>query len=336
MAVTVILLSGCSNSSPPAVSEKNNSREMQPARTEQQETTMVARVNGVTIAAAEVEDELNNFIAQYRDKVPPETLQKMRPTLQQQALDKLINTELLMQEAGRTNVKPTEKEIEAEVDELKNRFPSPEAFQQRLADIGVTDQNLRDDIIKQLKITSVVETVVENVPSAEDAAIKDYYDSNPDDFLVPEKVRASHILCMIKQDDSQKAKEIKRKKIELLKTQIDNGADFAEIAQEHSECPSGKQGGDLGFFERGKMVKPFEDAAFSLKTGEVSDIVETPFGYHLIKVFDRMPEKTLSFDNASDKIADYLNEQKKNEAINSFIQQLREKAKIDYADSTQN
>ena len=126
-----------------------------------------------------------------------------------------------------------------------------------------------------------------------------------------------------------------QKRLELigLRNKSQEGADFAKIAEEPSECPSKQQGGDLGFFERGKMVKPFEEAAFNLKVGEVSDIVETQFGFHLIKVSEYQEARTIPFEEVNDKISIHLKNTKEQQAVNTYLGTLREKADIEYTEA---
>jgi len=140
---------------------------------------------------------------------------------------------------------------------------------------------------------------------------------------------ASHILIKVdsKADASKKAEA--RKKIEKIQKKVKKGEDFAALAKEFSEGPSGAKGGDLGYFKRGQMVKPFEDVAFALKPVEVSDIVETRFGYHLIKVIDKKPEKVIAFAEVKDKLQQYIKRQKIQGQVNQYIEELKGKAKID-------
>jgi len=116
---------------------------------------------------------------------------------------------------------------------------------------------------------------------------------------------------------------------------IEKGSDFGEMARAHSDCPSKEQGGDLGLFERGKMVKPFEDAAFNLNAGELSDIVESPFGYHLIKVLDKKEPETIQLEAAKNQLTDHLRQRKEQDLFIAYVDQLRAGAEIEYAGDTQ-
>jgi peptidyl-prolyl cis-trans isomerase C len=163
---------------------------------------------------------------------------------------------------------------------------------------------------------------------------KKHYDESPTQFEVKEQVRASHIL--IKPDitdpnnDPNQAKAEAKAKIQDLLEQIKDGADFAELAKANSACPSAAGGGDLKFFTRGKMAPPFEKAAFALEVGKVSDIVETQFGYHIIKVTDRKDAGTTSFEQAGDNIIKQLTQKKQKEFADKYIESLKAAANIVY------
>jgi peptidyl-prolyl cis-trans isomerase C len=131
-------------------------------------------------------------------------------------------------------------------------------------------------------------------------------------------VRASHILIKAdpQADESQKAAA--RKKIKEIQNKLSKGEDFTALAREYSEGPSGTKGGDLGYFSRGQMVKPFEDAAFTSAPGQVSDIVETRLGYHLIKVTEKKPETIVAYADIKDQLQEYLKQKKGSRAIGSI------------------
>lgn len=152
--------------------------------------------------------------------------------------------------------------------------------------------------------------------TVEDKAVEDYYNKNIDSYKYGAQVKASHILV----DTEEKAREVLDK--------LNNGADFAEVAKEYSTGPSGKNGGDLGYFEKGDMVPEFAEAAFSLKVGEISKPVKTKFGYHIIKVFDKKEAGVKSFAEVKDSIKSKLLNQKRQQAWSDLIKELREKADI--------
>ena len=336
--IYVLAVIGCQKNDQTAGSTENNTKDstgkMQIGQTEtylNKEDSMIAKVNGTPITSIQVEQELSNIVAQYQNNVPPDQLQQLQPKLKTQALENIINTQLLFSEADSKGIKPSSDEINTELNGIISRFPSPEAFQQQMTKVGISREQMLKDIEQQLKVNALVkESLVGVETTVTDEEISKFYQGNSDSFQSPKQVRAQHILLKINANDAPEIKSQKRLELAGLSGKIQNGADFSKIAGEQSECPSKQQGGDLGFFERGKMVKPFEEAAFTLKVGEVSDIVETQFGYHLIKVTERKEARTVPLEEAKDQISKYLQNSKEQQAVNSYIGTLREKAEIEY------
>lgn len=170
---------------------------------------------------------------------------------------------------------------------------------------------LKKDLLIQAAVKSILDTV-----TVSEEEIKSFYENNPEMFKGQESVRAKHILV----DSEEKAEEIK--------AAIDGGLSFEEAAKENSSCPSSSQGGDLGFFTRGRMVPEFEEAAFALEVGEVSEPVKTQFGYHLIKVEEKTAEVTRSFEEVKDQLQMNLVSQKQNTTYMNFINKLKQEQDV--------
>ena len=148
-------------------------------------------------------------------------------------------------------------------------------------------------------IAKMMNAQVANTTEATDAEVKDFYDKNPDRFKRAESVRASHILLMVDPKADEATKQQTRTKIDGILKRAKGGEDFAALAKENSQDGSAAQGGDLGYFPKEKMVPAFADVAFALKTGEISDVVTTQFGVHIIKVTDRKPAGTVPLEEVS-------------------------------------
>ena len=168
-----------------------------------------------------------------------------------------------------------------------------------------------------------------STPAPTDAQVREFYDKNPDKFKQEEAIRASHILIPAdeKADDATKKKA--RAEADSVLKELQAGGDFAELAKKHSKDGSAAQGGDLNFFPKGQMVPAFDQAAWALKPGQISDVVTTPFGYHIIKVTDHRAASTVPFDQVSGRIKEYLAQQQKQERAQAFIESLKQKAKIE-------
>ena len=158
--------------------------------------------------------------------------------------------------------------------------------------------------------------------------MKAYYDGHPEMFTQPESVRARHILIKVDPKGDDKVKAAARKKIEEIQKKIKDGGDFEALAKEFSDDTTRSQGGDLGYFSRGRMVKPFEEAAFSTPVGQVSPIVETIYGYHLIMVLDRKPAGKTSYEDAKDRIQQVLKNEKVRTQLRAYLDDVKAKADI--------
>jgi len=292
---------------------------------------MVASVDGSVITAGEVDQEMKGLLARFGGRVPPEQLKELEPKMRDQATENLVTKRLIIAEAGRRTIKPTQEEIAAELKTISDQFPSPEEFQKQLKEMGVSSEKLNRDIDDHLKVKAVYEQAIASVPPVTDEDINKFYSENAETFKVPEQVRASHILLKVEKDASDETRAMKKKEIDDLRAQIAGGADFGKLAAQHSDCPSKEREGDLGLFARGRMVKEFEDAAFKLAPGEISEVVQTPFGYHIIKVTERKDARTLSLDEVREEIREHLKSRRQEEAFEAFLQKLREGAQIEYA-----
>ena len=281
--------------------------------------TVVAKVNEVDIWQSEVDFIVATFVlpqfqAQTQQKEIPEDQLKL---VEQNILDQLILQKLLVQKASQLNITVDEELLAQQIESAKQMMPDVALEQLKPL--------LKDDLL----VRQVIEQEVVAKVSVSDEEVQGFYDENPEQFTEPEQVQASHILAMVESDASQEEKDAARKKIGDILTQVNAGEDFAELAKEHSDCPSKEQGGDLGFFARGQMVQPFEEAAFAMNEGEISEIVETQFGYHIIKVTGKKPENKMLFEDVQEQIKQSLLDQKKNTEVNTWITNLRADATVE-------
>ena len=251
-----------------------------------------AVVNGVTISKDDFDRELDFFIkrANQRGQQVPQAQMGM---MKKEVLDSLINRELLFQESEKKGIKINSQEVSDQFQKIQQRYSSKDEFKKLLKEMGLTESDVQKQISRGMAIQQLIDKEVGDKVKIGEEEVKSYYDANPQLFQQPEQVQASHILVKVDATATQAQKDEARKKIESVQKKAQKGEDFATLAKTYSEGPSGPQGGDLGYFRRGQMVKPFEEAAFNLKPSETSDIVETQFGYHLIKSLIRNPLKRL-------------------------------------------
>jgi peptidyl-prolyl cis-trans isomerase C len=190
-------------------------------------------------------------------------------------------------------------------------------------------QDLRGQIRYKLMMDALVEAEMKDTVGTDDA--KKFYDENPGQFERPEQVQASHILVKVEAGATEDAKAEAKKEAEEILKKVKAGGDFAALAKEHSDCPSSAQGGDLGLFGRGQMVKEFEETAFGMKPGDISGLVETQFGYHIIKVTDKKEAGKIAFDEVKDDLEKYLTQRKQQEFLQEYREKMKSEAKIEYS-----
>jgi peptidyl-prolyl cis-trans isomerase C len=287
-----------------------------------------AVVNGKAIPYVAFDTELEMTRQQLKQKGRPVS-DAMLPTLRAKILENLINEELLYQEAIKKGVQIKDEAVESEFADVKKRFKDEGQFKATLSNMKMSEDDLKLQIARLATIRQFVGKEFGSKITIDDSEAKTFYDGNPKLFQKPEQVHARHILIKVKTDANEVDKASARKKIEDIKQRIDKGEDFAELARIESQGPSSTRGGDLGFFGKGRMVKPFEDAAFALQANEVSGIVETQFGYHLIQALEHKPAETLAFDKVKDRIKANLRDDQIQKDVKNYVAVLEKEAKIE-------
>ena len=287
-----------------------------------------ARVNGVDISNEKVE---RNFEEYQRDKEIniaairyPNRVTMMR----QEVLESLIAQELIWQAAQEHDVIASDDMVDDAMQEAGAQFASQQDFIGRLAAEGYTVASYREHLRQMLSAQHYLASIAADI-DVSDAECQEFYIANPDKFELPEGMRASHILLRLPATADAAAREQVSQKAAGLLARLEAGEGFAALAIEASEDTSAAQGGDLGYFSRGKMVKPFEDAAFALQPGEISGIVESPFGLHIIKVEDHQSAQTVPEAVARERIKAHLTEQKRQQLAADEIASLRASASIE-------
>jgi len=297
------------------------------------DSSVVAIVNGDPIYYSDVDNAVKQFLNQL-GKDPQQFQQQQSDTaLWRQALDWIVSIRLLAQEARKQNIKVEKREVDAAYNSIKRRFPTEQQFLAALKDADLTvDQfatNLRREIMVQKLLDKEVGSRIEDVSEQE---ARDYYDKHGDEFMLNEQIRVHHILFKVSETaESTRVKHVEEKARRIL-ARIRNGEDFEELARQYSEDPSALKGGDLGFFSKGDMIKNFEDAAFALKTGEVSDLVRTPLGFHIIRLDQRKSSQKAPYEEVKINIKLKLKQQRSNQLLNQYVETLKAAADIKIRD----
>jgi len=291
---------------------------------------LVQRVNGVAITRLELDRSVKALLAQNNapEQVPPDVMKQAEEI----ALKQLTSAELLYQEARKIEVKDLDRLVTEKIAEGKAKFASEAIFEKVLKDTGMTMAELRETTRRQIVVNQFIENRFVSRESASEADAKTFYDANAEKFFTkPDRVKASHILVGVDQKASAEEKKKALEKAEALLKRVQGGEDFAAIAKKESTCPSGASGGDLGTFGKGQMTPPFEAAVFALKPGELSSVVETGFGYHIIKLDQKFAASTDKFEDVKVKIMNFLKTEKVTKSISAYLEELLSKAKIEKA-----
>ncbi len=289
---------------------------------------VVARVNGDAVARSDFERAVKALEAQAGGPVPPER----RDAVYRQVLDQLVAFKLLTQEARARNISVPETDIDGKIGEIRKQFPNEQEFTSALAQRQMTPDGLKTDIRHQLMAMKLVDSDVKPSVKVGDKEVADFYQKNPDKFQEPEAMHAAHILIRFPQnaDDAAKLKA-HADAVKVLAEVKKKGADFAALAKKYSQDPaSAVNGGDLGFVAKGQGLPPaFEAAVFALQPGQLSGVVESPFGYHIIKAIEHRAARTVPLDEVKTQVTEFLTQQQMQEKTNAFIEKLKSKAKVE-------
>lgn len=291
-------------------------------------TGPVARVNGVAIERDDFTRQMDRTRARF-ERAGRQIAPALETRLKENLIRKLVDDELIRQKAKAEGVTVAADELSAKYDEHKKRFGTEEMYKSFLERTQQTEDDVKSDLERNLLRDKLFAKLMEGqAPTADDA--RKYYEENKDKYKQREQVRASHILFKVGKDDPEEVKKEKLQKAkDVLALAKKPKADFAALAKEHSEGPTASKGGDLGAFSRGRMVKEFEEAAFAAKPGNVIGPVETKFGYHVIKVFEKLPERQRSFDEVQESILTSLEARAKSKATRDILKTMKADAKIE-------
>jgi len=288
----------------------------------------VAAVNGSVITQEDFDREMGRVqrqLASMGKSIGDSQFSHIRKEI----LDSLIDRELLYQESQSKGIKVEEAAVNEQLNKLKQRFANEDQYKAALNKMKLSETDIKTEIKKALAIQQFIDGQFVQKVTVSDKEVKAYYDSHPDSFKQSEQARASHILIKVDPQADESKKAAARKEIKEIQQKVKKGDDFAALAKEYSQGPSSTKGGDLGYFRRGQMVGPFEKEAFALTPGQVSDIVETRFGYHLIKVTGKKPETTTAYADVEGKLQEYLKQKKVQEQLDVYVEGLKGKAKVE-------
>ena len=319
----------------------------------------VVTVNGDSITKTQYEKAFdavagNSMFAQMGIDLKKDQNSFLHLMIKERVINELVVKKLLDQEISKRHIKVSKEDMDKQLKVIIDKVGSKEKFNELLKQNGVTSAQFKKDLSDEVKIQKLVDTL--SVVSVSDKDAMDFYKKNADKFKNPDKVRASHILVSANQEElkakiaateegkkmteaqlnaevQKQMNEQKAKAQKLLAEVKKDPKSFAKIAKENSDdTQSAQQGGDLGFFGKEEMVEPFSKAAFSMKPNTISEVIQTPYGYHIILVTDRQKAGTEPFDKVKGDIKEYLTNQEKVKVLQQFVDTLKNNAKIEYND----
>lgn len=276
-----------------------------------------ALVNGTPVTRKELANEMTRIKERFytNSKMNDEQISQIEGEI----LEILIGGELLYQAGKKKGLKIADTLITEELEKTKEKFPDTDHFKNTFT---------AAEIDRKLMIEKYITTEFADKITITTEQAHKFYQDNLDDFTRPEQILASHILIKIPEDADQSVKKKARTRIKMVQDKLKKGADFAELAKEYSEDSSSVSGGALGYFMRGQMVDAFEKAAFAMEIDQISDIVETKHGLHIIKVMDKKPTYVVPFEDIEEKLKSFIKQQEVQARIDNFIKTERKQADI--------
>jgi peptidyl-prolyl cis-trans isomerase C len=294
---------------------------------------VVAKGKGFEIKENEVADAFIDFKANMasRGQVVPED---QRSTIESNLLERLIITKVLTSRATDADKAKAKESTEKLIADAKKQFPSEDLFEQQLKATGMSFDQFHARAYEQTLCEVVIEREVKSKVNVTDEQAKKFYDENPERFERPENVRAAHVLISTVDKDTQQPlsaekKKEKKKLAESIKERAEKGEDFGKLAKEYSDDPGSKDKGGEYVFGKGEMVPEFETAAFSLKTNQISDIVETRYGYHIIKLLQKIPAEKVPFEKVLPDLKEGLTQQETQKQLPAYFDKIKKEANVE-------
>ncbi|MBN2694452.1 peptidylprolyl isomerase [bacterium] len=292
---------------------------------------IVASIGDEKITKETILAELEKIEAQFK-RFKQHVTEAQKRTMAINITDNIIRQKLMQKYAKDNSLIISEDDINKEFEASKKRFKSEEDYQNFLKQHQLSEDKIKEEIKSRHLNKMVIEHAVLSKITVSEDSVKKYYDEHPAEFTEPEKIKARHILIKVTPNDTKEKHDEALKKINLILENLkkSKGKDFAEVAEKESEGPSKKNGGIIGdWIGRGQLAPEFEKAAFALKKGEMSEVVETSFGYHIIKLEDYREERKLSFDEEKKRIEDKIRMDLSREKVKEFFSTLKKDNKVE-------
>ena len=292
-----------------------------------QKEEKVAVVNGAPIEKDEFDGEVFLIQKTVLGLGKPLSCEQVS-SIRREVLESMIRRELLYQAARKSGIKPDENAINKDINSLKQQFSDETEYKNELSKRGINEEVLRARMIRNSLVQKYVSKEFTDKVDVTDKEIQDYYQKNIDLFKQPFQMRVSHISIQSDPKDGDSRKKELRGKAEKILKNLKDDKDFADLAREYSDGPTKNKGGDLGYLRKGQLEKQFESKVLALKKGEITDIIETEYGFHIFKVTDIKPETILAYENVKEKVKKFLVDEKIKQEADEYARKLREKTDV--------
>lgn len=284
---------------------------------------MALYVNGEKIDEKSIQDEMERLRPEHERVFEQMPSAERENQLAEWSRENVIEGVLLRQEAARQSaVDP--KEIDEALHAIIEQQGGRAAFDQFLSSNALTEEQLRRDVEKQIQGRRYLQKIEAQAKEPSDKQVRSFYEENKARFMMPEMMRAAHIVKHTKPD--RDSEQLKLEVFAVL-AKLHQGEDFSKLAQLHSDCPD--RGGDLGWFSQGQMVQAFEDVLSTLKPGQISDVFETEFGFHIAKLVDRRPPASVPLEQVREVILEELRRLSRQKVVEQFVDELRSRACVE-------
>ncbi len=285
---------------------------------------MVLIVNGEKVEESAIEREIERLRPHYEQTFADQPAEEREKQLAEWCRENVIERVLVNQDAKNQVSEVPREKVEEVLKQIKEQYKDEKEFEKDYDEEA--RKKLLDDIEQQIRVEQRLEAICKELPEPSKEEIEAFYNENAENFRTPEQLRVAH---MVKYVNWQTDEAAAQQALQQAKAELDGGKPFEAVVDRYTDC--GDAGGDLGMVTRGQMVEEFEDVIFNLSEGQVSDIFRTRFGYHIAKVYSRKPSEIAGLDEVKSHIVEALSQQKREKAIEQFVDELRSKATVEEA-----
>ncbi|MCK5850565.1 MAG: peptidylprolyl isomerase [Kiritimatiellae bacterium] len=289
---------------------------------------MSIRINGEIIPEEAILFELSRLVQFYSQHMSEAEVRSQMDILKQRAKDQAIGAKLLIDEADKLDLRIPKDDIDTRFNEMMQQAGGEDAFMAVLKTNNLTKEKVKEDIERGRRVDLLVDKVTEGLSDPTEEEMADHFKQHSDEYRKPDRANAQHILIK-PEDDSAEDQETAKSQLTDIRKQIEEGADFSDMATMHSSCPSGKStGGSLGWFSKGMMVPEFDKAVFTMKVGDLSDVIETSMGYHIVKKLEEEIGGPADYNEVRDNVKNFLRHTQKGVCLSAHVNELKEKVTI--------